>query len=118
MRCFLVLSITLASYATPIAQVFHPPPTSAETPGGHRTLPKREEPSSYPWADDDDPIIENKFEWLGWDVSNEEDKQDGKKIQKAFREWHDFAIAGGESARAYQAEGPKRDRFKRWFGEQ
>lgn len=29
-----------------------------------------------------------------------------------------MAVAGGKLAEAYQKEGPDRDRFKRWFGEQ
>jgi hypothetical protein len=114
-RSLLLLSSIFATRATPITQ---PSPTSIKAHEAERTFVKRAEPSAYPWPDNDDPILENEFKWLGWDVNNEEDKRDGKKIHKAFREWHDLVVAGGKSAVAYQKEGPERDRFKRWFGEQ
>jgi hypothetical protein len=106
----IILPITLPVLGTPI-QANHAT-TTLDTKDASHLLAKRAEPSAYPWASDDDPVIENEFKWLNWDKDNEEDKKDGQRIHKAFKEWHEFTKAAAEASADHKSLV-----FKRWFSD-
>jgi hypothetical protein len=113
----LLLAFALTTFANPIAH-HGTPSTTLKYLDDTPSIDKRDDPkpSDYPWAGSgDDALIKNEFKWLGWDKNNKDDERDGKKIHKAFREWHEFAKAGQKAAG--QNKAPRGTIYKRWFGD-
>lgn len=80
-KSLLLLCVALVTSPSLLVQVL---PASATKLQVDKAFLKRDEPSVYPWPDKDDPLIDNEFKWLGWDVNNEENKRDGRTIHQAF----------------------------------